>query len=208
MIGFRQTTSRWLLGFAGVAMATTVVGCGSTVSRGSTALGPPPPSRTSDDMTPTAAPAPTKSRLSGRPGFPVPVGPAGCSTADLTASLSQPDSGTGHTGLNIAVTNRSPRSCRLKGFGGLQLLDAAGSRLPTQQVRVTQPPPRPVTLIPGASAYSGLFWVHNPEGAPCEQAAFLLVTPPHETGSIRTAFAHLVCEGGRIQQTPYRPAPI
>jgi len=35
------------------------------------------------------------------------------------------------------------------------------------------------------------------------QATALLVTPPDETGPIRTGALGLVCEQGRIQQTAY-----
>jgi hypothetical protein len=88
------------------------------------------------------------------------------------------------------------------------LLDAGGSRLPTEQVRVPQPAPRLITLRPGASAYSGLYWAFSPEAAPCEQSAFLLVTPPDETESLRTDFRQRVCYQGRIEQHSYQPAPI
>jgi len=109
----------------------------------------------------------------------------------------------GHTGVTLVLTNRSTRPCRLYGYGGLQLLDAAGSPLPTHQVRVRQPGPRLVRLAPGASAYSDLYWVSMPMDAPCAQAAVLLVTPPDETEPIRTAALGSVCEQGRIQQTAY-----
>jgi len=113
----------------------------------------------------------------------------------------------GHTGLNLALTNRSARACRLYGYGGLQLLDAAGRWLPTEQGRVSQPATRLITLAPGASAYSGLYWAVSPEAPPCEQSAFLLVTPPDETESIRTAFTQNVCLHGHIAQYSYQSAP-
>jgi len=114
----------------------------------------------------------------------------------------------GHTGLNIALTNRSTRSCRLYGYGGVQLLDAAGHWLPTEQLRKSSPAPRLIMLAPGSSAYSGLYWAFTPEAAPCVQSTFLLVTPPDETEPIRVAFAQQVCAHGSIEQTSYQPAPI
>ncbi len=113
----------------------------------------------------------------------------------------------GHMGLNLVLTNRSARPCRLYGYGGLQLLDAAGRWLPTEQVRASEPAPRLITLAPGARAYSGLYWAASTEAAPCEQSAFLLVTPPDETTSIRTAFAQNVCYQGQIAQYSYQPTP-
>jgi Protein of unknown function (DUF4232) len=194
---FRRTTSRWLLAFSGVAAATALVACQSSASQGATPVTTAPAPSTTTGGPP--ATAPTRS---------VQAGPARCHTADLGVSLGQQDSATGHTGLNIALTNRSPRPCRLYGYGGVQLLDAAGHWLPTQQLRAPQPAPRLITLAPGASAYSGLYWAINPDAGPCVRSTFLLVTPPDETESIRTAFAQRVCSQGRIQQTSYQPAPI
>jgi hypothetical protein len=60
-----------------------------------------------------------------------------------------------------------------------------------------------VSLAPGASAQSDLYWVSMPMHEPCAQATVLLVTPPDETESIRTATLGSVCQQGRIQQTAY-----
>jgi hypothetical protein len=69
-------------------------------------------------------------RTSGkdRTGPPRPATPR-CHTADLALEVGQADSGTGHTGLNLALVNRSAHRCRIYGYGGLQLLDAAGAAL-------------------------------------------------------------------------------
>jgi hypothetical protein len=105
--------------------------------------------------------------------------------------------------VTLVLTNRSTRPCRLYGYGGLQLLDAAGGPLPTHQIRVLQPQPKLIRLAAGASALSTLYWVSLPMDEPCVQASGLLVTPPDETRSIRTGALGLVCEQGRIQQTAY-----
>ena len=105
--------------------------------------------------------------------------------------------------MTLVLTNRSTRPCRLYGYGGLQLLDAAGSPLPTRQIRVPQPRPQLIRLAPGVSALSTLYWVSLPMDKPCVHAAALLVTPPDETGPIRTGVLGPVCEQGRIQQTAY-----
>jgi hypothetical protein len=141
------------------------------------------------------------------PTRPAPSGPSRCHTADLAVEVGQSDSGTGHTGLNLALVNRSTHPCRIYGYGGVQLLDAAGAALPTQQVR-GRPAPQPITLRPGGHAYSVLTWVHSPEAPPCSSSAFLLVTPPDETKSIQVAFSYTVCQNGQIQQGAYQTTPI
>jgi hypothetical protein len=141
------------------------------------------------------------------PTRPTPPKPPRCHTADLAVEVGQSDSGMSHTGLNLALVNRSTHRCRIYGYGGIQLLDGAGAALPTQQVR-SSPTPQLITLRPGDRAYSALVWISNPEALPCSGSAFLLVTPPDETQSIRVPFSHTVCRNGQIQQGAYRTTPI
>jgi hypothetical protein len=195
---------------AGLALALVATACdGSTMNSAASpptsvvppaattpASGPPPPAPSSSGHT-SAAPS------SVPPAPTTPPGPGRCHTADLAAALGEPDSGMGHTGVTLVLTNRSTRPCRVYGYGGLQLLDAAGRPLPTRQVRIPSPRPRSVTLAPGARAHSDLYWVSMPMEKPCPQSAVLLVIPPDETEQLRTAGLGSVCEQGRIQQSAY-----
>ena len=112
----------------------------------------------------------------------------------------------GHTGLNLALVNRSAHRCRIYGYGGVQLLDATGAALPTRQERSGQRPEL-VTLRPGGRAYSALYWIFSPEAPPCSNATFLQVIPPDETKPIRARFAYSVCGNGTLSQRPYQPNP-
>ena len=112
----------------------------------------------------------------------------------------------GHTGLNLALVNRSTHRCRIYGYGGVQLLDAAGAALHTLQDR-DGPRPELVTLRPGDRAYSALTWIHSPEAPPCSNAAFLQVIPPDETEPIQARFAYGVCGNGVLSQRAYQPDP-
>ena len=153
-----------------------------------------------------SAPSSSPSTGDGAGRRPPPTELRRCHTADLAVEVGQSDSGMGHTGLNLALVNRSSHFCGIYGYGGVQLLDAAGAGLPTQQVR-GGPAPQLIMLRPGGRAYSSLTWVFSPEAPPCSGSAFLLVTPPEETLSIRVAFSHTVCGNGRIQQGAYQTAP-
>jgi hypothetical protein len=113
----------------------------------------------------------------------------------------------------VVLTNRSTSTCRVFGYGGVQLLDAARHPLPSQQLRNPLAPPRPVLLKPGASASSRLHWGVVPAGTesqtgPCEAApAQLLITPPDETQPIAVPWPYgPVCQHGRMDQTAYTPA--
>jgi hypothetical protein len=129
-----------------------------------------------------------------------------CHTADLALEVGQDDSGTGHTGLNLALVNRSAHRCRIYGYGGVQLLDAAGAAQHTLQER-GGPRPELVTLRPGDRAYSVLTWIHSPEAPPCSNAAFIQVIPPDETKPIRARFTYAVCGNGVLSQGAYQPDP-
>jgi len=208
MTRIRGVRSKWLLAVGGVVVAVGAVACQSSPERvpaGPGGVGPV----VQGSPSPSSSPGDPKVDSTGGtdPTRPAPSGPSRCHTADLAVEVGRSDSGTGHTGLNLALVNRSTHPCRIYGYGGVQLLDAAGAALPTQQVR-GRPAPQPITLRPAGRAYSVLTWVHSPEAPPCSSSAFLLVTPPDDTKSIRVAFSHTVCENGRIQQGAYQTTPI
>jgi hypothetical protein len=110
------------------------------------------------------------------------------------------------------LTNRSNSSCRVYGYGGVQLLDAARHPLPTRQVRDRTRPPRLVLLRPGASVSSLLHWSAvadqtEDQIGQCEPTpAYVLITPPDETQPITLAWSSSeVCSQGRIVQGAYAP---
>ena len=73
-------------------------------------------------------------------GTPTPVPPTTprtdrCHTADLSAHLTTLDSSAGSRYAAVVLKNRSASTCRVFGYGGVQLLDAAHRPLPTHQIR-------------------------------------------------------------------------
>ena len=196
---------------AAVLLLAAALAAGCSGAPGRTTIGAPAAPQPSDAGTNPASvertstsPHPTTGGKD-RTGAPRPVTPR-CHTVDLALEVGQADSGMGHTGLNIALVNRSAHRCRIYGYGGVQLLDAAGAALHTVQER-GGPRPELVTLRPGQRAYSALTWIHSPEAPPCSNAAFLQVIPPDETEPIRGAFTHAVCGNGVLSQLAYRPDP-
>jgi hypothetical protein len=161
--------------------------------------------------TPTTG-APTPAPTTITPTRTTSTGPGRCHTADLTAGLHQLDPGAGQRYDVLVLTNRSTSSCRVYGYGGIQLLDAARRPLPTQQLRGRYAPPRLVLLGPGASAHSVLHWTVVPDNAegltwPCEPTpSYLLVTPPDETRPLTVVWSSgSVCQHGQIDQPAYAP---
>jgi Domain of unknown function (DUF4232) len=155
---------------------------------------------------PSTAAAPTTGDSGKAPPQPIPPALPRCHTADLALEVGQSDSATSHTGLNLALVNRSTHRCRIYGYGGIQLLDAAGAALPTHQDR-GHPTPTLLTLRPGDRAYSALLWISNTDAVPCFAASALQVIPPDETEPIRAPFTHTVCGNGVVGQGAYRSDP-
>jgi hypothetical protein len=172
----------------------------STTRATTPATSPPTPTPTSTDRTEGAPPPPS-----------TPTGPDRCHTADLTAGLHSLDSATGSRYATVVLTNRTSSTCRVYGYGGVQLLDAARHPLPTHQIRDRSTPPRPVLLRPGRSVSARLHWSAMSDSTesqtgPCQPTpAYLLVTPPDETQPITVAWSssEAACSHGRIGQTPY-----
>jgi hypothetical protein len=132
-----------------------------------------------------------------------------CHTADLAGSLQPGDSGAGQRHATLVLRNTSGRTCTIKGYGGIGLVDASGAPLPTHQNRVS-PAPTTVTLRPGGSASSQLHWGAVPgtgdsSSGDCQPTpAALQVIPPDETAPLSIAWTQgPVCEAGSIDQQPY-----
>jgi hypothetical protein len=179
--------------------STATAPIASTPGATTPATGPPTPTPTSTDRT-TGAPAPPTT----------PSGPDRCHTADLTAGLHNLDSAAGSRYATVVLTNRTRSTCRIYGYGGVQLLDAARRPLPTHQIRDRGTPPRPVLLRPSKTVSSLLHWSPVPDGTesqtgPCQPIpAYLLVTPPDETDPITVAWSSSeACSHGRIGLTAY-----
>ncbi len=191
---------------AALMIASMAAGCSDRSSGGSGAARPDTgPATTAPATTEPSPTAPTDTATR-----PAQAALGRCHTADLAARLRGLDSAAGNRYAAIVLTNRSTRTCRIYGYGGIGLLDANRRPVPTRQVRDPAAPPRLITLAPGASVYSRLHWgavpaIGDNQTGPCQpQARYLLVTPPDETRSITVRWPFdLVCQRGRIDQTAY-----
>lgn len=75
---------------------------------------------------------------------------------------------TSHRGLNFAVRNVTPQTCRLKGFPAVRLLDATARAMPTT-ISHFGGPAHPVVLAPWHRAF---FSVTFAVSGPCPSAVF------------------------------------
>jgi Protein of unknown function (DUF4232) len=135
---------------------------------------------------------------------------ARCSAATLSGEITASDAGAGNRYAKLVVTNTSKAPCTLYGYGGLQLIDAAGRSAPTNLSRRPDPGPALVTLQPGQQAFKNLHWGAVPDGSepttgPCEpESTGATVIPPDETQpfTIRYNFGS-VCQHGAIDGSAY-----
>jgi hypothetical protein len=192
-----------------------LVACGSS----SAAPTPSTPAPTTQAVTPTRSPSRTPTRSatpvpqpSPRPVIttpaPAPVStvpveaPNFCRLTELSITSGQASAAAGTIYYPILFRNISGRTCQLRGYPGVALLDSAGRQV-AQAQRIAGPPNVEfVTLVPGQVASAALAAGDVPVGGAtsCPEYNSIVVTPPDETHATVVNFSFRVCEPTRIYQ--------
>jgi hypothetical protein len=166
---------------------------------------------------PASTPSPTSSAFSSAPpptgGEAAPPGSETSCTADLlTGSVETMDAAAGHRSVILVVTNKSNRTCTMKGFGGLQLLTATKEQIPTNAERNLDPVPTLIRVSPGGEVGKLLHWTvvatgDEPTTGPCQPVASgINVLPPDETEPFEVDYEFgSVCDHGKIETSAYYP---
>ena len=189
------------------AMLLAACGSGTAAAPAATPTATTSPATTPAATTPAAPAATTPAATTAPTAETTTTGPERCPTSALAGRLRAGDSGAGQRSATLVLTNRSGRTCRLDGYGGVRLADAAGRALPTTQARDAGTPPRSVILAPGAAGASLLRWTAVPGAGTCPSPASLRVIPPDERSALSVPWSlGPVCGGGRITQGAYRSA--
>jgi hypothetical protein len=140
-----------------------------------------------------------------------------CQAGNLSIAPDTTSGATGHIAMQLRLRNISARSCTLKGYPTVVLLD--GSRRPLLTVlsfgsryfTIFNRPVRLVTLAPMGSAYFAMGWAHIPQpGQSCPKAPNLLTLPPGASSALLLAMAHASAQsygpidacGGEIAVSP------
>lgn len=133
-----------------------------------------------------------------------------CHTSMLSGSLTRAEPGAGQRYAELVLTNRSGQTCTLYGYGGLQLVGADGTPLPTNTERTPNPGPQLVRLDPGDAASATLHWTAMPhQGEPAEgpcqpRPSSVQVIPPDETDALSVPWDEgPVCGWGAIDNSAY-----
>ncbi|MEU9924380.1 DUF4232 domain-containing protein [Streptomyces griseoluteus] len=111
-----------------------------------------------------------------------------CHTSELRAAVGRNDPGAGQENFPVVLTNKSSRTCTLRGYPGAAFVNASGTQLGRDPER-TPGSPVTVALRPGQSAWAGLTF-SNPQvsGAKSEKPASLVVTPPDERDPLKVSW--------------------
>ncbi|MFI9245398.1 DUF4232 domain-containing protein [Streptomyces sp. NPDC053086] len=139
----------------------------------------------------TGSPRPTAASTGGAKTPPVATTASGsrCHTSELGAAVGRNDPGAGQENFPVVLTNRSGRTCTLRGYPGAAFVNGSGGQLgadPRREPGSTVT----VTLRPGQSAWTGLTF-SNPGVSGAKQAtpAALLVTPPDERDPLKVTWS-------------------
>lgn len=121
-----------------------------------------------------------------------------CPTEQLRGALGDSQSGAGQRYTALVLTNTGTRTCDLRGFPGVSLVDQNGTQIGTPAAREGSEGPT-ITLAPGASASATLHTSAAGLGAPCDPAsAQIRVYPPDNTAPLTIASSYTACGGLRV----------
>jgi hypothetical protein len=122
-----------------------------------------------------------------------------CATNELSASLGNPNAGAGQVYTPLVLTNTGNRTCELRGFPGVSVLDASGNQ-------IGQPASREgsegatVSIAPGKTASATLHTTNQGVGgSSCSaQSSKMKVFPPDDTVALTFAAGYTVCGGFQV----------
>jgi len=201
---------------AGAALVASTA-CGASGTPTGERQPPPPaapvstPAPTTSESAPTStAPESLTSSAAPREEPALTDGTPRCSASGLSGQIERGDSATGNRYTTLVVTNTSDHTCRLYGYGGLQLIGPGGNANPTNLKRNLEPGPSLVLLAPGERAGKKLHWVVVPTGGEpatgsCQpESTGATVIPPDETEPFSLVFDFgSVCAGGTLDGSAY-----
>lgn len=203
---------RMVLATSAVAMVMFAGACGPGGSQqagddSSSSSSAPSSATTSGSPTEEPNASPSKKPTQRPPGRIA----AKCDAEHVRPRIESSDSAAGSRYAWLVLTNRSKTTCTVYGYGGMQLFDDDGGKVPTKLVRDRGSSPVTLSVRPGGSVRSLLKWSAVPhegdkQGGSCQpQASVARVTPPDETHNLGTKWSFgPVCDSGRIVQQPYQ----
>lgn len=128
--------------------------------------------------------------------------PGACTTSDLQAEVGPNHPGAGQVNFALVFTNKSAKSCDVRGFPGLAFLNSDDEQVSLNPER-DGPGGKAVKLAPGKSAWAPLSF-SNPQmtGVPTVTPETVLLTPPDQRAPLRVDW-----QGGEVTATGKASVP-
>jgi hypothetical protein len=180
------------------AAPSTEDGPSSTRTSTGTTPSVPPGQEAGNPATPTATPPGTATGSPSLARSPTAVSaatshapdPARCHASELSVAAGEPQAAAGTTTTTFTVTNTGRRTCPVYGYPGAAAYSAGGAEL---RFPLERKPPEPTT-VPLAPQASTTFVTQTGGSGTCSSVAYLLVTPPDETATVKVP-VHTGVEG-------------
>jgi Protein of unknown function (DUF4232) len=174
--------------------AGLVTGCGSSPSPSAH-----PTATITVTVPATSAPATSPAPIQS----PTPVGPPGCATAALQASLGPGSGAAGSSYYPIEFTNASGSDCTLYGYPGVSFVTASGVQVGAAATEDPTYPRQLVTLAPGETAHAEVRITDalNYSSSTCDPVAVsrLKVFPPGQTSALHISVTATGCDNASVQ---------
>jgi Protein of unknown function (DUF4232) len=188
------------------SLALLATACGSSASSGGSpsATSPGSPGNGQQASTaPATASATTPAASTGQASSPRAAGPAPCATTDLQVRLGTSSGAAGSVYQAIDFTNIGAAACTLYGYPGVSLATThPPSQIGAAAARNPSPPPKQVTLAPGAVAHAvaQITFAGNYPASTCRPtpASALLVYPPNLKTSVPLPYRSTGCSSTTI----------
>jgi Protein of unknown function (DUF4232) len=158
----------------------------------------PSPAAPTSSAAPASTIAPALPTAPASPAKPGSVGPAGCLTSALRATLGAAQGTAGSAYQVIVLANVSGKTCALYGYPGVSFVSGiGGSQIGKDAARDRTIPPQVVTLAPGQSGSFALRVVDTaalPAGS-CDPvtANWLKIFPPENTAALYVGYTARAC---------------
>lgn len=128
--------------------------------------------------------------------------PGACTSADLTASIGPNHPGAGQENFALVFTNKSGKTCTVRGYPGFAFVDSEGDQVSYDPHR-DGGTAKTVKLAPGKSAWASLSFT-NPQmtNVPTVTPDSALLTPPDQRASLKVDWS-----GGPVTATGKASVP-
>ena len=159
---------------------------------------PSSPAAPTSTASPVSTVAPAPPGASASPAKPGSVGPAGCLTSALRATLGAAQGTAGSAYQVIILANVSGKTCALYGYPGVSFVSGVGgSQIGKDAARDRTTAPKVVTLAPGQNGSFALRVVDAAAlpTASCDPvtAKWLKIFPPENTAALYLGYAARAC---------------